>query len=326
MTRMPPRDPMRPPTPVLVFDIETVPDVQLLMDIYEPQLSFTPEPSTVWRDLRIVDQINLERPKFFPPPLFHTVISISAIFVSPDTHGIIDGFRKTVRDPLNAADLRTGERTLLQEFWGFANKYRDIGRQWYDSLQSDFRMSEYQKNKLRPVPLVFCGFNVSGFDLPVIEQRSVRHLLACPVQEYAAEDGPGSYRYKYGSDRVFDLLDYLSNHQQHCRMKLDAISRAIGLGGKMEGMDGSLVADQYFNKGNFQAIEEYCAVDVLITYGVYLAVQKYRNVLSESQFKDCALDFHRFLTRDGKPEVYHELARHSAEFWRNAGLSAAELV
>lgn len=312
------RDPMRPPTPILIFDIETAPDIPLLADIYEPNLDSLAPLGPLWNDLRVVEQIQAEKPKFFPPPLFHRVISISAVFVHPESYLIMDGFRKTIRDPQNEADLNRAEKDLLQDFWTFSGKYRDYTRSWYDHIQSDYRLSEYQKNKIKPVPVVFCGYNISGFDLPVIEQRSIRHLMSCPIQEYVSEEGPGSYRYKYGSDRIYDLLDYISNYQSNCRIKLNAISRSLGLGGKMEGMDGSLVADEFYRKKNFQQIEEYCAVDVLITYGVFLAIQKFRGILSESHFQECAREFHQFLVKEGRPEVYRELAEKSSEFFSAA--------
>ena len=92
----------------------------------------------------------------------------------------------------------------------------------------------------------------------------------------------------------------------------------MGLGGKMSGMDGSLVAKEYYCNHSSSKIEEYCAIDVLISYGVFLSIQKFRGILSEEQFKDCILHFEKWLLKDGKPLNYRELVKESARFFNYA--------
>ncbi len=306
---------IRPQAPVLIFDIETAPDVLLALDNYEPTLDFEIDRSVAWRDLRIMDAINTQKKVTFPPPIFHIPISICALYVHPETFFLIDGFKKTVPTPSNREELLAGERQLLKSFWDFSTKYKDMHRTWYDKLESDIKLTEYQRRKLKPFPVTFSGYNISGFDLPVIEQRSLRHLITCPIPEYALEDGTDSYRYKYAMDRIFDLSAFFSNHQQHCRTNLDNLARSLGLAGKMEGMHGSKVANEYYNNNQWERIEEYCAVDVLITYGVFLAIQKFRGAITGSHFKECVEHFKRFLTQEGKPPSYKALAEGSCEFF-----------
>ena len=64
-------------------------------------------------------------------------------------------------------------------------------------------------------------------------------------------------------------------------------------------MDGSLVAHEYYCNNASNKIEEYCAIDVLISYGVFLAVQKFRGIISDNQFKDCISWFEKWLLKEG---------------------------
>ena len=309
----------RPQAPILVFDIETVPDIGLLQEIHEPTLEFEPEPATAWRDLRIATAAYKVTGKDFPPPMFHVVVCICAVFVNPETYTIMDGFKRSVPLVVGATreDFLAAERELLRSFWAFATKHRDFSRVWYDSQTSDFRMSEFQRRKMKPVPVTFCGYNTSGFDLPVIEQRSLRHLLTCPITEYGRETGYDSYRSRFAPEKSFDLFSYISGNSS-LKSGLDVVSRALGLGGKMEGMDGSKVAQAYYVDQQWAAIEEYCAIDVLITHGVLLAVQKFRGILPDEDFREAAAHFEKFLRQEGKPPSYLRLADASRPFFQAA--------
>lgn len=287
----------RPGAPILVFDIETVPDIPLLEEIHEPPLGFAPDPATAWKDLRVAEAVAAKTGKDFPPPMFHAVQCVCAVYVNPETYTIMDAFKRSIALPETREEFLEAERALLRDFWAFAQKHRDFSRTWYDALQADYRMSDFQRRKLKPVPVTFCGYNTTGFDLPVLEQRSLRHLLSCPIPEYGKETGYDSYRSRYAVDKSFDLCHYVAGASSF-RTGLDVISRAMGLGGKMEGMDGSRVAHAYYVERRWEAIEEYCAVDVLITYGVLLAVQKFRGVIDEAVFRDACAHFERFLRQE----------------------------
>jgi 3'-5' exonuclease len=307
----------RPQAPFLVFDIETVPDIELLFGTHEPELDFEVALSERWKDLRVGEAALKKANQTFPPPMFHCVASICAVFVHPETYVIMDGFKRTIALPATRAEFLAAEKALLEAFWAFVVKHRDFTRTWYDALQADYRMSDFQRKKLKPVPVTFCGYNITGFDLPVIEQRSLKHLLACPLSEYGRETGYDSYRSRYAVEKSFDLCHYIAGASSF-RTGLDVISRAMGLGGKMEGMDGSRVAHGYFVLRQWDAIEEYCAVDVLITFGVLLGVQKFRGVLEPAVFREAVAHFEKFLLQEGRPASYRRLAETSEEFFSAA--------
>lgn len=306
----------RPASPVLVFDIETVPDVPLLYAGYEPQLpdGAVFDVASDWNNLTIVDLIKQQKQINFPPPMYHIAMCICAVFVHPETHAIIDGFKKTVPPCTSYSELLNAEAQLLREFWAFCTKHADAARIWYDSISSDFRMSDYQRKKLKPLPVTFCGYNIVGFDLPVIEQRSMKHFIACPIPEYGREFGYDSYRSRFALDKCFDLAQFVNGNASQ-KIGLDILARSMGLAGKLEGMDGAQVAEAYYSRGASQHIEDYCAVDVLITYGVYLGVQRFRGVLDPEHFSECSKQFEKFLRQDGRPLPYRKLAEQSQEYF-----------
>jgi predicted PolB exonuclease-like 3'-5' exonuclease len=67
-------------------------------------------------------------------------------------------------------------------------------------------------------------------------------------------------------------------------VKLDELSRIMGLPGKPDGIDGSQV-EAYFNAGRIQEISDYCKSDVINTYRLWLRHELFRGRLDEAQFQ-----------------------------------------
>ena len=311
----------RPQAPFLIFDIETVPDIPLLFMNYseEINLNFEFNEEIHWNDFAVYEEFKKQTKIEFPKTLYHSVISICALYIDPETYYIMDGFKRTIPKVNSYVDFLFHEKKIIEEFWQFSIKHQDFHKHWYDHTMGNRYISDYQRNRLKKLPVTFCGYNISNFDLMVIEQRSLIHFITCPIEDYVKNLGNDSYRYKYASDKVFDLMNFISNYDnKNARVGLDIIARAMGLGGKMSGMDGSLVAKEYYCNHSSSKIEEYCAIDVLISYGVFLSIQKLTRILSEEQFKDCILHFEKWLLKDGKPLNYRELVKESARFFNYA--------
>ena len=120
--------------------------------------------------------------------------------------------------------------------------------------------------------------------------------------------------------RSVTLLAQFVNGNASQKIGLDILARSMGLAGKLEGMDGSQVAEAFYQRGASQLIEDYCAVDVLITYGVYLGVQRFRGILDLEQFAECARQFEKFLRHEGRPPPYRILAEQSREYFEKSQL------
>ncbi len=308
----------RPQAPFLIFDIETVPDIPLLMVNYGSTLTlpFSFDEETGWNNIAIVEELKKQLNIDFPQTIYHCVMSICAIYIDPETYTIMDGFKRTIPCVKSYQELKRHEKQILQEFWDFSIKHQDYHKLWYDQTLSDRYLSDYQRNRLKKLPVTFCGYNISNFDLMVIEQRSLIHFITCPIEDYVRNLGNDSYRYKYASDKVFDLINFISNYDnRNAKVGLNILSSALGLAGKMSGMEGSQVAAEYYVHNNSQKIEEYCAIDVLISYGVFLAVQKFRGLLDEESYKECIGWFEQWLCKEGKPASYKELALKSPSFF-----------
>lgn len=121
------------------------------------------------------------------------------------------------------------------------------------------------------------SWNGGGFDLPVLNYRSLVHGVQAPCYWETGEDD-SSFRYNNYISRFHwrhtDLMDVLGNYQPRAGAKLDQIATMLGFPGKF-GMDGSAVWDKY-QKGAVDEIRNYCETDVLNTYLVYLQFEMVR--------------------------------------------------
>jgi predicted PolB exonuclease-like 3'-5' exonuclease len=118
-------------------------------------------------------------------------------------------------------------------------------------------------------------FNGNSFDLPVLRYRAMIHGVAAPG--LAAR----LYFNRYTEDAV-DLCDILSSFAPHTKSSLNELSKIMGLPGKPEGLDGSDV-ERYFLEGRIKEIADYCEMDVVNTYRVWLRYELFRGRLAESE-------------------------------------------
>jgi predicted PolB exonuclease-like 3'-5' exonuclease len=86
-----------------------------------------------------------------------------------------------------------------------------------------------------------------------------------------------------------DLCDVLSSFSYGAKVKLDELSRIMGLPGKPDGIDGSQV-EIYFNAGRIQEIADYCKSDVINTYRLWLRPELFCGRLDQKQFEYSEVD------------------------------------
>ena len=128
-------------------------------------------------------------------------------------------------------------------------------------------------------------FNGHSFDLPVLRYRAmVNRISAAGLQVR-----PYFRRY---TDDALDLCDALGSFAFGARVKLDEISKILGLTGKPEGVDGSRVEAMVLD-GQIDEVARYCESDVLNTYRVWLVYELFRGTItakelewSEAQIRD----------------------------------------
>jgi predicted PolB exonuclease-like 3'-5' exonuclease len=152
-----------------------------------------------------------------------------------------------------------------------------------DSSESDL-IRRFFEGLERFTP-VLVSWNGGGFDLPVLNYRTLINGLAAPRYWDTGRDDP-SFRYNNYLGRFhwrhIDLMDVIAGYQGRAVAPLDDIATLLGYPGKV-GMTGKDVWKQYLS-GNVKSIRDYCETDVLNTYLVYLNFERMRGHLLESVF------------------------------------------
>jgi 3'-5' exonuclease len=153
--------------------------------------------------------------------------------------------------------------------------------------RSEKELIESFVNKIGQLSPQMVTFNGGGFDLPVLRYRAMIHEVFAPGMHNRA------YYHRYTDDNV-DLCDVLSSFSYGAKVKLDELSRIMGLPGKPDGIDGSQV-EAYFNAGRIQEIADYCKSDVINTYRLWLRHELFRGRLDQGQFEYSERDAGRLL-------------------------------
>jgi 3'-5' exonuclease len=126
--------------------------------------------------------------------------------------------------------------------------------------------------ELRPQLITFNGHS---FDLPVLRYRAmVNRISAAGLQVR-------QYFHRY-TDDALDLCDVLGSYVPGGKVKLDEVSKILGLTGKPEGIDGSKVEEMVL-AGQIEEVARYCETDVLNTYRVWLVYELFRGAITEAQ-------------------------------------------
>ena len=217
------------PSDVMVWDIETVPDIAGFARANGLEGKSPPEVRTAMGDE-------------FPKLIYHSIICIGALVARWTSNG---WEVQAVGAP------HVGQRPEKELIESFVNKIAQLSPQ-------------------------LVTYNGGSFDLPVLRYRAMIHNVFAPGMHNRA------YFHRYTDDNV-DLCDLLSSFSYGARVKLDELSRIMGLPGKPDGIDGSQV-EAYFNADRIQEIADYCKSDVINTYRLWLRHELFRGRLDQSQF------------------------------------------
>ncbi|MDO9289987.1 MAG: 3'-5' exonuclease [Hydrogenophaga sp.] len=230
--------------PVLVFDIESIPDIEGLRALRGE--------STETSDEQVYAGWLAERKEKgqsdFMPLHLQRILVISVVFRNAEglrIHSFVD------RDGQS-------EGKVVQTFFNSIEKHQPQLVSW----------------------------NGSGFDLPVLHYRGLRHGVEASKYWDMGEDDReykwNNYISRYHM-RHLDLMDLLAMYSPKNNAPLDAMAKLCGFPGKL-GMDGSQVYAQYL-AGQTDDIRRYCETDVMNTYLVYCRFQKMRGGLTEAEYE-----------------------------------------
>jgi predicted PolB exonuclease-like 3'-5' exonuclease len=153
------------------------------------------------------------------------------------------------------------------------------------------------------------SWNGSGFDLPVLHYRALRHGIDAS-RYWETGDGEQSFRWNNYLNRFhwrhLDLMDVLSGYQVRARAPLDEVAVMLGFPGKL-GMSGDQVWEQW-RDGHLEGIRNYCETDVINTYLVFLRFQRMRGHLDEQGYAAEEALVRESLSRDGRDHIQEYLA------------------
>ena len=232
--------------PVLAFDIETIPDVAGLRLLRGADAAASD--ADVYA-AEIADRAARNKSDFMPLYL-QRVLVISCVFRG--SRGLqVRSFVDLEREG------KSEEAGVIQAFFDRVNDHRPQLVSW----------------------------NGGGFDLPVLQQRGLRHgVVAGRYWEMGDDDREHRYnnyisRYHL---RHIDLMDLLAMYQSRANAPLDAMAKLCGFPGKL-GMDGSQVYSAW-RAGQIEDIRRYCETDVMNTYLLYCRFQKMRGGFTEAEY------------------------------------------
>jgi predicted PolB exonuclease-like 3'-5' exonuclease len=232
--------------PVLVFDIESIPDVAGLRAVR--QMDPALDDAGVYA-AELAERQSRGKSDFMPLYL-QRVLVISCVF-------------------RNAEGLRV--HSLVDREAGGKSQECNV-------IQSFFNMIERHTPQL-------VSWNGGGFDLPVLHYRGMRHgVVASKYWDMGEDDREFKFNNYIGRYhlRHLDLMDLLSMYQPRGAAPLDAMARLCGFPGKL-GMDGSQVYPAYL-EGRTEEVRRYCETDVMNTYLMYCRFQKMRGGFTEAEY------------------------------------------
>lgn len=227
---------MRHPN-LFVFDIETIPDTEATERLLGLERG-TVDEGTLRDQLAQyhLEITNGQNP--FPRQPFHRIVAIS--FLTAEIHR-----DEAESESFVLSELRSGGREDASE--------RELIRGFFQHLE-----------RIKPRLVTFNG---RGFDLPVLKYRAMKHGISA-TWLHQAGDKWNHYGHRYSHDWHCDLSEVLSDYGASARVRLDEVCSVFGMPGKMETSGGDVA--ELFDAGDVAAVRDYCELDALNTYLVYL--------------------------------------------------------
>ncbi len=153
--------------------------------------------------------------------------------------------------------------------------------------RSDAKLISVFVVKIGQLRTQLLSFNGHSFDLPVLRYRAmVNRISAAGLQVRP-------YFHRYTEDAL-DLCDVLGSYVPGVKVKLDEVTKVLGLPGKPEGIDGSRV-EEMVQAGQIAEVARYCESDVLNTYRVWLVYELFRGAITNNQLDWSETQVHDFV-------------------------------
>lgn len=149
---------------------------------------------------------------------------------------------------------------------------------WTDARTSEPDLLARTWDRIAGASLV--TFHGKGFDLPVLELRSLKHGVPSPAW-FAAGRGEGTGTH-------LDLKELLAPQNGGTAAPLDLYAKLVGLPGKQD-VAGEDVHELYAS-GQLDRIAAYCMTDVVQTFLVFLRFRLVEGSLTPDGYEESAAD------------------------------------
>jgi predicted PolB exonuclease-like 3'-5' exonuclease len=187
-----------------------------------------------------------------------------------------------------SAVLRAGDKLSVWSLGDVNSTEAEIVHRFFEGIE-------------RYTPMLV-SWNGRGFDLPVLHYRALLHGISAPrYWETGGEDQSfkwNNYLNRF-HERHTDLMDVLSGYESRATASLNEIATLCGFPGKM-GMSGDQVWDAW-QDGKIEAIRNYCEIDVLNTYLVFLRYELMRGRKTPAGYETECKKVRELLKMEDKP-------------------------
>ena len=229
-------------TPVLAFDIETIPDIAGIRKLHALDAALPDEEVAEY----VFQKRRAATGNDFLPLYLQRIVVISCALREAD--------RFTV---WSLAEPQVGEAEIVQRFYDGIEKFTPQLVSW-NGGGFDLPVLHYRG-------LIHGVAAPRYWDMGEGDHKDSRDFKW------------NNYIGRYHS-RHLDLMDLLALYQPRASAPLDELAKLMGLPGKL-GMDGSAVWGAY-RAGRIDEIRDYCETDVVNTFLVYLRFQLMRGALT----------------------------------------------
>lgn len=234
----------------LTLDLETVPDEALVSAVDgDPARSYPEKLRNVLAERRARTG---GRSDFLPLP-YHRPVAACGL------EAVEDGGLVRVADVFDWSERRSPESAFLESVW----------------------------SRLDGASLI--SFHGKGFDLPVLELRSLKHGVPAPPWISPARRGSGPGH--------FDLKELLAGPTGAAVAPLDLYAKLVGLPGKEDVAGEDVLA--LYGSGGIDRIVAYCMTDVVQTYLLFLRWRLVEGSLTPDGYAESAE-----LAREALPALF----------------------
>jgi len=232
--------------PVLVFDIETIPDVAGIRALNElpDDLSEAEVADFAFQQRRVTHNSD------FLPLHLQRIVTISCVLRDARQFRVFS---------LSAPDC--SEAQIIQRFFDGIERFSPQLVSW-NGGGFDFPVLHYRG--------LIHGVNARRY----WEQGDGDYVDA---RDFKWNNYISRYHHRH-----LDLMDLLALYQPRAAAPLDEMAKLMGFPGKL-GMNGSAVWDAW-QEGRAADIRDYCETDVVNTYLVYMGFQRMRGVIDQQGF------------------------------------------